>query len=46
MERVFSVGIRVWNERKQRLNELAVLGLVEDDGAVLGLPWLSWTWPF
>lgn len=46
VERVFSVGIRVWNERKQRLNELAVLGLVEDDGAVLGLPWLSWTWPF
>ena len=46
VERVFSVGIRVWNERKQRLNELAVLGLVEEDGAVRGLPWLSWTWPF
>ena len=45
MERVFSVGIRVWNERKQRLNELAVLGLVDEDGT-RGLPWLSWTWPF
>lgn len=45
VERVFSVGIRVWNERKQRLNELAVLGLVDEDGT-RGLPWLSWTWPF
>lgn len=46
VNRVFSVGVRLWNERKGRLNELAVVGLVEEDGVVRALPWLSWTWPF
>lgn len=46
VNQVYSIGIRVWNSRKGRLNEYAVVGLLESDGTLRGLPWLSWTWPF
>ena len=42
---VYSLGIRLWNDRKKRLNEYAIMFFAEEDQTI-PVPWLSWTWPF
>ena len=45
VNRVYSLGVRLWNDRKKRLNEYAIMFFVDED-QTRPIPWLSWTWPF
>lgn len=46
VNQVGSLGIRTWNERRNRLNEYAIMFLAMEEGGLQPVPWLSWTWAF
>ena len=43
---LLSVGGRWWSNRKNRLEEFALMMMITEDGDLIPLPWLGATWPF
>lgn len=43
---VLSLGVRRHNPKVARASDVAILGLIQEDGTVIPLPWVSWIWPF
>jgi hypothetical protein len=43
---LLSFGARWWNARKNRLDELAIMLMIAEDGEAIPIPWFGRTWPF